>query len=500
MDGPPVWAPVAFCEAMHARWGARIVALLEAERPRWFANCGEAEAEAGGDGGEERPGAAAARVASAALAAEGAGIVVSAAHPCKSRWEPWEVTGPRFYASIIEAALRPMPAVLTTGRPACTGALGGHGSAPLVEHSCGSGIAEGGALPPPPQQLRALLWAASEADAAAPRLTELGWTLVPPHSDPQALHADIASSPDAPDGHPRAGVGRFHHLLWKPPLPQPPPAQPPAPQPSPVIVAGAGAVEAAQVAAPCTTEVCTCTPPPYQARAPHAPPSAESVYSPHHSPHYSPHYSPHGAPPLCTRRRMRAFCPCSCGCACLGGAGRVHQRRGAARALRGARVRGRACYRSRQRVLAPRRRPALWQTLAANLGGEPAARRIGQLTLPPAPEAPEQAQGGLQASASRSALASLFRLANHANPTRVRPHRRHSALRRVDGDVHAAARQHARLGRAGSRRAVRAGPAGAHHTRDELRVPISATLTSNVPTREPRRVVFGISVLAKVVY
>ena len=371
---------------MHARWGARIVALLEAERPRWFANCGEAEAEAGGDGGggdgdggggggdggvEERPGAAAARVASAALAAEGAGIVVSAAHPCKSRWEPWEVTGPRFYASIIEAALRPMPAGLTAGRPACTGALGGHGAAPLVEHSGGGGIAEGGALPPPPPQLRALLWVASEADAAAPRLTELGWTMVPPHSDPQALHADIASSPDAPDDHPRAGVGRFHHLLWKPPLPQPPPAQPPAPQPSPVMVAGAGAVEAAQVAAPCTTEVCTCTPHLRTTRVhPTAPPSAESVYSPHYSTHYSPHYSPHGAPPLCTRRMMRAFCPCSCGCACLGGAGRVHQRRGAARALRGARVRGRACYRSRQRVLAPWRRPALWtwrRTLAGNL-------------------------------------------------------------------------------------------------------------------------------------
>ena len=45
--------------------------------------------------------------------------------------------------------------------------------------------------------------------------------------------------------------------------------------------------------------------------------------------------------------------------------------------------------------------------------------------------------------------------------------RRHTALRRVDGDMHAAARQHERLGGAGSRRAVRAGPAGAHHTRAE---------------------------------
>ena len=199
LRGPPAWAPVAFCEEMHARWGARVVALLEAERPRWFVNGGEAEAEAGGgggsagDGGEERrPGAAAARVASAALAAEGAGIAVSAAHPCRSRWEPWEATGPRFYASIIEAALRPVPTGLTT-----TGLLGptevrnGNGATPSVAHSGGGSIAEGGALPPPPPQLRALLWPESEADAAAPRLTELGWTAVPPHSDPQALHAGI---------------------------------------------------------------------------------------------------------------------------------------------------------------------------------------------------------------------------------------------------------------------------------------------------------------------
>ena len=32
----------------------------------------------------------------------------------------------------------------------------------------------------------------------------------------QALHADIASAPDAADDHPRAGRGRFHHLFWKP--------------------------------------------------------------------------------------------------------------------------------------------------------------------------------------------------------------------------------------------------------------------------------------------
>ena len=266
LRGPPAWAPVAFCEEMHARWGARVVALLEAERPRWFVNGGEAEAEAGGgggsagDGGEERrPGAAAARVASAALAAEGAGIAVSAAHPCKSRWEPWEATGPRFYASIIEAALQPVPTGLTAGLPVPTEVLDGDGVAPLVERSGGGGgITEGGALPPPPRQLRALLWVESEADAAAPRLTELGWTLVPPHSDPQALHADITSAPDAPDGHPRAGRGRFHHLFWKPP---------------PLMAAGACAAEAAKASAeaakasaPCTTEVCTrISPPPHQA-------------------------------------------------------------------------------------------------------------------------------------------------------------------------------------------------------------------------------------------
>ena len=53
LRSPPTWSPVAFCEAMHARWGARVVALLEAERPRWFISRGEAEAEAeaGGGGG-----------------------------------------------------------------------------------------------------------------------------------------------------------------------------------------------------------------------------------------------------------------------------------------------------------------------------------------------------------------------------------------------------------------------------------------------------------------
>ena len=266
LRSPPAWAPVAFCEAMHARWGARVVALLEAERPRWFISRGEAEAEAeaggggsggggGGGGVERRPGAAAARAASLALAAEGAGIAVSAAHPCKSRWEPWEATGPRFYASIIEAALQPVPTGLTAGLPVPTEVLDGDGVAPLVERSGGGGgITEGGALPPPPRQLRALLWVESEADAAAPRLTELGWTLVPPHSDPQALHADIASAPDAPDGHPRAGRGRFHHLFWKPP-----------PLPLPLTAAGACVAEAAGAAAPCTTEVCTCAPPPHQA-------------------------------------------------------------------------------------------------------------------------------------------------------------------------------------------------------------------------------------------
>ena len=113
---------------------------------------------------------------------------------------------------------------------------------------------------------------------------------------------------------------------------------------------------------------------------------------------------------------------------------------------------------------------------ARHVGREPTGGG-GHFALGLAPPAPDQAHGGPQprlASAGLSQWAAISLLSPSYLPAgqplipAVLPTpRRHTALRRVDGDMHAAARQHERLGGAGSRRAVRAGPAGAHHTRAE---------------------------------
>ena len=180
---PRGWAPIDFCERMHAEWGGRVVELLEAGRKCWH-------------DGPGRPGTIAANAASAALKPQG--IRVSAVHPSVAQWEPWEVSGPRFYVSIVEAARDP-------------------------RSGCCDGGEDGSRAPRLPLSTEALLWPEPH-DRVAPWLTELGWTLVPPHSDPQCIHADIVSSPDTPDGHPRQGRGRFHHIAWKATRPMTSPA------------------------------------------------------------------------------------------------------------------------------------------------------------------------------------------------------------------------------------------------------------------------------------
>ena len=70
-----------------------------------------------------------------------------------------------------------------------------------------------GRAPRPPPALERTLWP-DAAEAAAPHVTELGWTLVPPNSPPQEVHADISGA-YAGDGMERA-MGRFHHIAWKP--------------------------------------------------------------------------------------------------------------------------------------------------------------------------------------------------------------------------------------------------------------------------------------------
>ena len=148
---------------MHAAWNKRCVELLDGLRSRWFEGCDEGA----------RVGAVAARVATELLDEELSGgthgIWISATHGSVDETyatqgsharlaegpqagllltlsglasgRSWEFTGPRFYASVITAALRPH-----------TGCCG----------------ADGTAAPRAPDGLEALLWpAASDAEAPA---------------------------------------------------------------------------------------------------------------------------------------------------------------------------------------------------------------------------------------------------------------------------------------------------------------------------------------------
>ena len=167
----PDWAPLTFAEAQYRAWHQRIVSELEACRELWSE-----------EDPNTRPGERAAAHVSALLAAEGAGVWISTTHPSED--DDHQLT-PRWYASVIEAAARRF---------------------------------EAGLVPPPPAALAALLWP-NQGDADAPWVTELGWTICPPHSAPQAVHADIVAScpgSDAASWFRRPGLGRFHHVAFKP--------------------------------------------------------------------------------------------------------------------------------------------------------------------------------------------------------------------------------------------------------------------------------------------
>ncbi|CAJ1336818.1 unnamed protein product [Effrenium voratum] len=158
LHGWPHWEVFSMVEGYHRRLSAQVVSLLEAKKP-WKDE-------------DQRPGTAAAWEVSREM--EG-GVYVSAVHPSVN--DQCEETGPRFYVSIIEAAIR-------------------RGPAPRL-----------------PPALEELVWPRLK-DRREPWITELGWTLVPPGSDPQTLHVDILASEEEPP-RPRRSVGRFHHLLWK---------------------------------------------------------------------------------------------------------------------------------------------------------------------------------------------------------------------------------------------------------------------------------------------
>ena len=169
----PDWPPLAFAEAQHGQWSATVIRLLS--EANWCVST---------DG---RPGDAAAEYANNALRGLGANIWVSTTHPsAPDMWEADEYGGPRWYVSIIEAAWQQ--------RSGCCD--------------------EEGRLPPLPPTLVDVLWP-NETDGGKPWLTELGWTVVPPHSSPQQWHADIVRCEPEPPGWIRSAHGRFHHIAFK---------------------------------------------------------------------------------------------------------------------------------------------------------------------------------------------------------------------------------------------------------------------------------------------
>ena len=152
-------------EELYDAHGARVVATVAEALAR-------AAREEGGRPSDARPGARAAELATQQLIDFGVAIY---AGPCSVRdLPPHAEEGPRFYVSVAAAARRRLA---------------------------------GGCVPRAPRRLaRALRW------RRAGFVRGLGWTLVPPRSEPQSLHADLwrqTTTTTAND------ATHFAHLIWK---------------------------------------------------------------------------------------------------------------------------------------------------------------------------------------------------------------------------------------------------------------------------------------------
>ena len=171
------WDAVRFVEAHHRKLCTHVEELLSEKRHLWY------DADKDGDEYVARPGTTVARMVTAQLALEfpKLKVWVSVTHPSVewSESQTWENTGPRFYVSVLPTAMA-------------------------------IGVATA-----PPEQLRHVLWPGA-AGAHNCWVTEMGWTLVPPRSSAQMLHADIVL-PRTSDLAARSMLrhGRFHHLAWK---------------------------------------------------------------------------------------------------------------------------------------------------------------------------------------------------------------------------------------------------------------------------------------------
>ncbi|KAJ1445016.1 hypothetical protein M885DRAFT_551218 [Pelagophyceae sp. CCMP2097] len=135
-----------FVERMHDAHHAAVVAALD----RYYADDAR---RLDVPGAEARPGTAAADAVTAAVRVRG--LAIFAGPPSQADDEPYPNTGPRFYASVTEAAREHFEGRLPPLAPAIRAAVGD--DAPGDETWCRG----------------------------------LGWTLVPPRSTPQVLHADV---------------------------------------------------------------------------------------------------------------------------------------------------------------------------------------------------------------------------------------------------------------------------------------------------------------------
>ena len=156
-------------EEKHAAWADAVVEELAALRELWPAAYEGA-----------RPGERAAAAATQRLRQRGVDVDVYTPQPSQADAPPFLETGPRFYVSLTAAARTHFGA---------------------------------GGVPAMPAALRSALWPADAAERdGVHRARGIGWTLAPPHSDPQTLHADLWATPPAEGG---AAAPRFVHVLWK---------------------------------------------------------------------------------------------------------------------------------------------------------------------------------------------------------------------------------------------------------------------------------------------
>lgn len=158
------WRLFDFVESCYDRFGPLVVQELELLRPVW-APCSYPG---------QRHGAFAAMKASERLAA--LGVAIYSPGESQTQKPPYRPTGPRWYVSITSAALREFGASLAA-------------PSELYELLCGHSVEHGRDL----------------------RARGLGWTLAPPGSDPQMLHADLWGT----GAHRRTDRTRWPHILWK---------------------------------------------------------------------------------------------------------------------------------------------------------------------------------------------------------------------------------------------------------------------------------------------